>query len=295
VQNPPVTSLVSLRFLVGVLVLAGAAWSLIMAWWRSRPAFVLGAMSLLALMPLLHLLPIKGPPDMGLVMAERFLYFASLPFAGLLSLLAAGVVTRLSVRYRAVAVGVALLGVSGWWTAMVVARVPDWRDDVTLFSVTVLDAPHSPSMVANLANAHVERGDFAAAALTLDNAPAVVREAQPVLLAKAQVLAAGGRFGEALPMMEAVTATRWPGDGRARNNLACLYRLTGRLHEAVTVLEELVREGNDLPETYVNLVEALTARSEQEEAVASCQRGLARFPDDPTLRSLCRSRALAPR
>lgn len=295
VQNPPVTSVFSPRFLIGAGVLAAATWGLVTLWRRSRPACVLGAMPVLALMPLLHVLPIKGPPDMGLVMAERFLYFASIPFVGLLALAAAAVIVRLPARHRVVAAGLALLGVGGWWSAMIVARVPDWRDDVTLFSVLVRDAPHSPTLVANLANAHVERGDFAAATAVLDRAPVSVHDQQPVLLARAQVLAAEGRFAEAMPLMEAVTGTRWPGDGRARNNLACLYRLTGRLREAVTLLEELVREGNDLPETYVNLVEAFTARGERELALIACQQGLARFPDDPALRGLCRSRALAPR
>lgn len=287
VLNPPVTSLLSPRLLVGVLVLAAATWGLVGAWRRSRPAFTLGTMSLLALLPLLHLSPIKGSPDMGLAMAERFLYFGSIPFVGLVALLAAGVVSWVGARQRAAVAIVALVGVSGWWTAAVVARVADWHDDVHFFSVTLRDVPESPTVVANLANAQVERGDFSAAASTLDSAPASAREAQPVRLARAQVLAAQGRFGEALPVMESVTATRWPGDGRARNNLGCLYRLTGRLPEAVEVLDELVREGNDLPETHVNLVEAFRARGDLQQAIAACTRGRARFPDDSSLAVLC--------
>ncbi len=290
VQNPPVTSALSLRFVIGAGVLVAASWGLVMLWRRSRPTFALGTMSVLALAPLLHVLPIKGPPDMGLVMAERFLYFASIPFVGLLAQAAAAVTMRLSNRYRALVAGLALAGVGGWWSAMIVARVPDWRDDVTLFSVLVRDAPHSPTMVANLANAHVERGDFAAAAAVFSRAPSSVLDQQPVLLARAQVLAADGRFAEAIPLLEAVTASRWPGDGRARNNLACLYRLNGRLDEATGLLEELVREGNDLPETFVNLVEAFAARGEKERASMACQQGLARFPDDPGLVQTCRGR-----
>ncbi|MGV8039938.1 MAG: tetratricopeptide repeat protein [Thermoanaerobaculaceae bacterium] len=289
VQNPTVTSLVSPRLLVGLLVVAAASWGLVGAWRHSRPAFALGAMSLAAIAPLLHILPIKGPHDMGLVMAERFLYLPSVPFLGLVSLLVAGAISRLPTRARAAVATAVLLGVSGWWTATVVARVPDWRDDIRFFSTAVRDVPGSPTMVANLANAYAERGDMAAAASVLDGAPASVREEQPFRLAKAQVLASQGRFQEALVEMESVTVTRWPGDGRARNNLACLYRLTGRLPESVAVLDELVREGNDLPETYVNLVEAFRARGDLRQAIAACNRGRARFPDDSPLAVLCSS------
>ncbi|HPS78341.1 MAG TPA: tetratricopeptide repeat protein [Thermoanaerobaculaceae bacterium] len=288
VQNPPVSSLASIRVVLGLVVMAAAAGGLAVTWKRSRPMFAMGAMSLLALAPLFHVAPIKSPPDMGLVMAERFLYFPSLPFLALLALLAASVGELLSARVRRV-LGVAVtLVVVAWWSAMIVGRIPDWHDDVSFFTAALRDAPDSPTVVANLANAYVERADFTRAAAVLNNAPEVVRQEQPVRLAQAQVLAAQGRFPDAMAVMESVVSTRWPGDQRARNNLACLYRMTGKLAEALAMLEELIREGNELPETHVNTVEAYRARGDLPQAIEACRRGLARFPQDPSLQVLCR-------
>lgn len=288
VQNPALSSLASLRVVLGLVVVAAAAGGLAVAWRRSRPMFALGAMSLLALAPLLHLAPIKGPPDMGLVMAERFLYFPSLPFLALVALLAVSAGARFPARVGRIVSAVVSLVVVAWWSAMIVGRIPDWHDDVSFFTAASRDAPRSPTVVANLANAYAERADFASAAAILDTAPEVVREEQPVRLARAQVLAAQGRFPDAVAVMESVVSTRWPGDQRARNNLACLYRMTGKLGEASAMLEELIREGNELPESHVNTVEVYRARGDLPQAIEACRRGLARFPEDPSLQELCR-------
>lgn len=98
----------------------------------------------------------------AVLFTERLLF---LPAAGV-ALLAGGAVARIpgaGRRASLLAVGlVALAGVSRIWS-----RIPDWRDDRTLFAATVRDAPGNGRAWVNLGVLSLSRGDASAAAVEL--------------------------------------------------------------------------------------------------------------------------------
>lgn len=137
-----------------LLVAAGAALLL-----RARaPAASLGlAWALLSYLPFANL----AYPT-AVLFTERLLF---LPAAGI-ALLAGGAVARVhraGQRAALLAVGlVALGGASRIWS-----RIPEWRDDRTLFTATVRDTPGNGRAWVNLAVLSLSRGDSTSAAAEL--------------------------------------------------------------------------------------------------------------------------------
>lgn len=189
--------------LLGVAVVGAWALALYLSWRRRRHAGGATALGLgwtaVALLPVSNvLLPT------GIVLAERTLY---LPSAGA-CLLAGTIVVAVQsvlVRRRSAmwlgAVGSALLlGVAAWRSSV---RQPVWRDNDTLLTTTVLDAPKSYRARWQLARHLAGRDEFEPA-----------REA----------------FRQALD--------RYPHDPRLLEDYGQLLRRMGRCAEAVRVLQQ---------------------------------------------------------
>lgn len=129
--------------------------------WRRLPAAAFGlGWFLISLFPYLDLLAISAR-RMGL--ADRYLYAPSVGFLLLAALFLDRAIARVSRRYvphrtsmLVACTGVLLLlyvGLTAWY-------LPVWRDNLSLFSRMVQDAPQAPGPRVNLATAYLDLGDL---------------------------------------------------------------------------------------------------------------------------------------
>jgi hypothetical protein len=179
-------------------VLAGA---LFWAWRKAgrdlSPEEAVGVRYALLLGALLLVLPILLTLDLNALSPGNFLHgrYTYLPLAGLMLLVAAG--WRLAGKYRVpLLCAGGLLGIV--FAALTVSQSQQWRNDLTVLTVAHQLAPHNALVAQALADARVHTG---------------------------LQLAADGRYSEALPILEQVTA-EYPQDWYAWAALAdCFYHL----------------------------------------------------------------------
>ncbi len=146
-----VTSLLDVRFLLGLAALALWGALLVAAWRHGRrlEAFGLGWIAI-ALLPVSNLLM-----PVGILLAERTLY---LPSVGLALATGAALARLPPARLRVVAVVLVLAG--GIRSAL---RVPVWHDDVAVTLSTLEDSPDSYRGPARMGALYQSRGDAARA------------------------------------------------------------------------------------------------------------------------------------
>ena len=231
------TSLLDLPVLLGVSALAVGAWSFGLLWRRARPV------SFGILWLFVTLAPVLNPRWMSAyVFAERYLYLPSVGFC-LVAGWACAVLWQTSEGRRSIlpktvmAIGcmVAALG-----AVRIVTRVPDWRDDVTLFSVSLAAEPDDFRLHDALGQAYWLRG----------NAQGAEREWQETLRLEpdnAQTLGSLGalyagqqRFDQAIPPLEKALRLN-PNDAVAHLNLGAAYAETGKLDRAEEQFRAAVR------------------------------------------------------
>jgi len=196
-----------------------------------RPFFF--ALALLPLAPALHL----GAFMQEQLVHDRYLYLPVLGWLGLAGLGLAAVrqeLPRLAPsRRRAVAggLGLALLATC---VTKVLALVPDYRDERSLFRAAVANDPGASFHWAQLAATELRLGQFAAAAAAADRALAL----QPVtaaLLVRADLAARERRFAAAEADLEAILRT-FPDQTAAIERLAIALASQGRNAEAIELL-----------------------------------------------------------
>jgi tetratricopeptide (TPR) repeat protein len=134
----PPDSFLNLHTLVGILVI-GLAVTALVRWRRQRALVFAIAVIGCGLAPVLNILPFNG------VLAERFLYFPSLGYVVLVSLL----LTR-AAAWRPVPVLAAFSAVLLACSARTVTRTSDWKDELTLFQKTVATSGDSARAHGNL-------------------------------------------------------------------------------------------------------------------------------------------------
>lgn len=144
---------------VGAVLVLGLPLAALALRKRSLPAAVGLAWLMLALTPVMQIVPILN------VAAERFLYLPSLGFAIAMAALFDGVAGRRP-RPALVVATVLLLLLS----VRTLARWPDWRDDRALNRATADAFPESPTPLLNLAAIEEAAGNPAAALRHLDEA-----------------------------------------------------------------------------------------------------------------------------
>jgi tetratricopeptide (TPR) repeat protein len=198
---------------------------------------------------LLALLPVSNLVPMMQYLAERFFY---LPLAGLA--LAAGAAAARARDRAGPAVPALLACVLAVWTGLDIARRSVWRDNVSLFSVTVEDAPGVLRPRRNLAAALMRAGRPA-------DALPVARETWRLSRGRPDV----------------------PREKRAEDgaNSASVLLATGRDEEARAVIEELVRDYGDTGWPHMLLGIYFGRRGDTAQALVHLQRAREARPDDP--------------
>lgn len=282
VVQPYVTSLAEPRLWTSwaallLLAVALAAW----ARRSSRPRTVLLAAAMLAaaLVPLTGLWRPAGPADMGMMMAERFAYFPSLPFLALVALALDSLLARRDRRLRAAAatVAAALLVAA---LAATVARNRVWRDERTFLEATLATAPQATLLWGRLVQHHLENQDAAAAAAALGRARAAGAAGREMLGVEAELRLREGRLDEAIALQERFARTAQQARAPALNNLAVLYRKGGRTAEARRILEGLVDGGQAYADVYANLAALHRDAGDIDAARRLYAAALADRPDD---------------
>jgi Flp pilus assembly protein TadD len=222
----------ALAALVLVAAFALAAWSL-----RRHPATPIGAaLFLLPLLPALYV-PVLGE-NAG---AERYAY---LPSAGAALVLSAAIdALRARGRRFSAAVAVAAPVVLLWATAATLAQNAVWRDDVTLWSDTVVKVPSS-------AMAHQALGG--------------------ALLGAGRIPEAVGALARAVELA--------PGSAESRVNLASALVAAGRVDEGLAAAEDGVRVLPSVAEAHAILGSALAAKGRFAEAVGAYEHALSLNP-----------------
>ncbi|MCP4655089.1 MAG: tetratricopeptide repeat protein [bacterium] len=279
VQNPYVLSLWDWRFPAATVALAAlliGIW-----WWGRKRGEVLALAGILAFsfVPIINIIRIAGPPDMGNMMAERFCYFPSFPVAGLVALGCAELLARPLGRLRFL-VWAAFAGWVVYASAATVGRNREWRDELTFLNTTLSQSPTSALLWTNLANYHLTRRQMPEATEALNRAAALAPTDYTVLATRATWYVVSGRPTEAVPLQEMIAGDARQGRTAALNNLAYLYRITGRRNEAARILEPLVAEGRGYPDVYFNLAEIYGSRGHTDRARELYQRALAGNPED---------------
>jgi Flp pilus assembly protein TadD len=142
----PARNLLDPRAIAGIVFLTGAITGIVWGMRRWPLATFAAAWVFLTLAPVLNL---RGVGEN--VFAERYLYIPSLGFVLLLTLLGAKALSALPAKTARVAAVSAVMLLAGLCVAQTRRRVPDWRDDYTLYKRSAESSPTSPLMHSSLA------------------------------------------------------------------------------------------------------------------------------------------------
>lgn len=273
----PVTEIGAWAALV-IAVLFGAG--LVMLVQRESRAGWLAVAGTVALLPVSNMqrLELGG----GAFIAERFLLFPLVFFV-----LAAGVWLRPQLS----AEGLAAWGRATWkpallvlWLVMSVAVVqltlPNWRDEMSLWTWAAQRAPRSATPLTNLGLQYTNQGqdakglDLAQRATVLDPQNADAWDIVGLALFHL------GRYAEAQSAFERATTVH-PGGALFWNNLAGSLREQGKLAEAERVLlDQALRLDPNLPMAHLNLGLVYLRADRPDLATGQLQRALHLLPPD---------------
>ncbi len=267
VQNPYITSVIDVRFLLSIFIIVVATVAAIGNRNLShRVRFLLLAVAT-SFIPIANIIRPAGPDDMGAMMAERFCYFPSVPFFTLCGVVVAAVL-RGSRGHRAPRValaGLVSLGIA-FLMATTVKRNKVWKDEPTLFRDALDHAPSATLIWANLTNHYIRNGKWRAAKHALAKIEEHGEKDYFYWSARALWYVVQGRFEKAVPLQEKIVAATVRGNAVALNNLAFLYRMTGRIDRARDILEDLVADGSGYSDVRFNLAEVLRKTGDMDEA-----------------------------
>ncbi|HZQ91299.1 MAG TPA: tetratricopeptide repeat protein [Terriglobales bacterium] len=170
----PAQKLLEPRAIAALLFLLIGGAAILFARRRAPLAAFAAAWVFITLVPVLNL---RGVGEN--VFAERYLYIPSLGFALLVTWAGAALIERLPRQAARVTAIVLVAGISLGGIAQTRRRVPDWKDDYTLYARTVEASPDSPLMRASLANVLRDRGMLDAAEREYNTAIEVAQAQSP--------------------------------------------------------------------------------------------------------------------
>lgn len=272
--------------LPGFLALA-AGLALALAAWRARRAAPLPLWGLafhgLLLLPVSNLIA-----PIGTIFAERLLYLPSLGMlaavAGAVAAAGRAVAAARGGRARggraALVLFAIVLALLGWrtWT-----RNPDWKDDATLFSVTVSDQPRSVKARANLGALGTQAGAWQNAEREYREALRILPDYLPALNGLGHALLMQGRHDEAEAIFERALAQH-PGSLETRVRLGNLLLERGRPAEALARFDEVIARAPTSGEAWIGRASALFLLARHAESAEAWERARALSPPKPDLR-----------
>lgn len=252
--------------------------------WRLRwlTAFRLALGLGVALLPHAGLLRVSGPPDMGLVMAERFLYLPSVFFC-----IGVGALAFAWPRARALAwLALALVAVGSG--RAVAGRNPDWANDGTLMSTTLRQAPEAALLHSRLGAYQSLRGEHAAAVksfqIALDLHRRQAGSDSPLLvLDLAAALRRAGDPRTAFALLQPLSQLGYDSPPMLFN-LGETLRLLGRSDEARAALASCVEADPSFVVAHLSLSRLEAASGRFEVAWEHQERALVLAPNDEGLR-----------
>lgn len=285
--NPLRSSLLDPLVIGGVVAAAG-----LLVWaWRRRSAADgrLAVLFLASFAPVMNLVRITGPVDMGAPMAERFLYLPSVFFSGLAALGLEWLARRrTTARLPVAAACVAVLGAGA---ATTWARSPLWGDEERLFTTMAAQAPDAVLPHTLLGTLHRRHQRWDEGETELRKALALAGgsegpEAISILNNLAGCLAAQGRMDEARKLLQAARTrlagdlARSPAAASVAANLGLVELGAGRRREAVARLREALAADPNHRQALL-MQGRLLAGSRPGEAEELLRRYRRRFGDDP--------------
>ena len=214
------------------------------------------------------LLPVVGSVSIGPLAAERLL---CLPSAGMVMVLVT-VLARLSSSRDATrkAVGVGLGVVIMLLGADTMARTRIWRDNETLSTAMVREAPDAPSGYANLADAIAARQPDSALAL-YEHAFRLDQGDVMVLNNLALALRDAGKMDSALVMIDRAIAVQPGGSAVLHLNRASVLITAERTDEAADELRRALALDSTVLGARTMLVDLLRQRSRYDSAIVLMQ------------------------
>ena len=214
------------------------------------------------------LLPVVGSVSIGPLAAERLL---CLPSAGLVMVVVIALSRLFAVRVATrKAVGVGLGVVIVLLGADTMARTRIWRDNETLSTAMVLEAPDAPSGYANLADAIAARQPDSA--LTLyEHALRLDQDDVMVLNNLALAFREAGEMDSALVMIDRAIAVQPGGSAVLHLNRASVLISAERPDEAADELGRALTLDSAVPGARTMLVELLRQRGRYDSAIVLMQ------------------------
>ncbi len=190
---------------------------------RNRLAFGLGWM-LIGFLPVSNLIPLHNP------FAERYLYFIAIGFA----LVAAGLVAMIPRRTTRPVVLAALCAAC---TGLLLLRLADWKDDLTLWSSAAHYQPRSARALTWMGLELKKRGQFEQAFDCFAKADELNTNDVSALINIGVILGQQGALAEAVDALQE-SIRRRPGKADAHWNLAVAFYNQGLTNEAMAELEK---------------------------------------------------------
>jgi tetratricopeptide (TPR) repeat protein len=249
----------------------------------------------------------------GTLLGERLLY---LPSVGL-CLLAGALYARAGSARREAPVGAAALSIVGVLAGVTAWRIPDWRDDFTLYRSAAVVSPLSTRIRYNLGNAYLRQNQFAQAETEYRQALAIYGDFHDARANLGMAILQQGRPAEALPILREASdgmprnadlvvnvgsAYRAlgdparaeeefrralaidPGSAKAWNNLGSLALARGDAAAAEQAMRHAVAADPAYALFHINLADALAAAGRKEEAFDEFRRAARLEPDLPEAR-----------
>lgn len=212
------------------------------------------------------------------VLTERYLYLPSAGFCWLFGVVASAFWSRASaimpgfrlLRAATVSVSAVLVVLA---SAKIVTRNTVWRDDVTLYSTTLITDPDAYVMHLNLGTTYIEQEDYRAAEQHLLRAQVLKPDSVNVLNALAYVYIQQNRFKEAEELLTRAIALK-PTWTDPHFNYGKLLEKKGKPADALAEFRAAVRTGPYNATAHFELAEGLAAAGNDAEAESEYRKSL---------------------
>ncbi len=234
-----------------------------------------GGLFLVSMAPLLNIMRITSPVDMGFTMAERFMYIPSswfilsmaitLNWGNELILKRYPSYSKLTVLLVAV-----MIGALGYRTIL---RNRDWRDDGTLFNAELAAHNESALIHSNLGKFYARQGKYEKALSQLKSALRLSPDTIGVLNNMGQILVDIGRFNEAIPYLKRAIELD-PSKHQLHNNYGLAMAGLGHYREALKAYKIAQSIRPTSAQIYNNMGVAFKKLGDFQNALNSYQRAI---------------------